>query len=160
MSIADSSLCLVPGQTRKIWLVNPQTGISYASEQRWWSRDPGNCNCSAISPLCSEANIENQKIYKNQVLEHTIASSIQYVSGKRTKSNLYSYYARGNKNGLTKSHTFSIQNTRGYANPNNLNLPLQGNLQFIPPGPFISPSRGGISGITSRQVLLCPLNFK
>jgi len=159
MSIIDSPLCLLPGQTRKIWRVDSQTGISYAAEQRWWSRDPGNCDCSANS-LCGATTIENQNIYKNQILQHKISSSIQNVSGKRTKSNLYSYYARGNKNGLTQPHTFAIKNTSGYTNPNNLNLPLQGNITILPRSPFISPSTGGISGILTRQVLLCPLNFK
>ena len=140
MSIADTLLCLPQNKTRQIWQVNPKTGISYAVEQRWWSRDPGNCNCSANSPLCVTAskNIQNQ--YKNLVLQHKIASSIQNVSGLRTKSSLYNYYAKGNKNSLTQYHTFAIQNTKGFTNPNNLNLPLKG---FI-----------------GKQILLCPLNFK
>jgi hypothetical protein len=152
MSITDASLCLIYGETRDVW-INP-------GKYRWWSRDPGNCDCSNNSTICSTQLKFRQNQFHKLVLQNKVASSIQNVSGLRTQANLYSYYARGNKNGNTKPHTFATQNTRGYTNFNTNNLPINGFINTLPNGPFTSPSTRAIAGIQSRQNLLCPLNFR
>lgn len=155
MSIIDASLCLLPGQNRNIWLTNKQTNISYAQQYRTWSRDPGNCNCKSNTTKCVDFLKLSQANYNKLVLQNKIPSSIQNVSGLTTKKNLYNYYAKGNKNSLSHPHTFASQNTRGYTNPNNLKLPVNGFINTISSGIFISPSTKAFTGIYSRQNLIC-----
>jgi hypothetical protein len=88
MSIPDTRVCLLNGQYREIWLNN----------RRWWSRNPGNCNCNIN---CNIFKIQNDLNYKKKILKHTSGSSIQNVSGFRTKAEIYSYYS--NKYNITKS---------------------------------------------------------
>lgn len=127
MSI-DSSLCLVPPQVRKI-SIDPQ---------RFWTRDPGNCNCQLNSPTpefpkaCASFLKNNQKLFETLVLDNKIVSSIQNVDGRISQKNLYNYYAKGNKNQITRNKTFGIQNTRNYTNPNTLNLAVIKNSKLQP----------------------------
>ena len=87
MSNIDASLCLLPGQNRKIWLTNKQTKISFAQEKRSWSRDPGNCNCNRNSIKCADFLKLSQANHNKLVLQNKIPSSIQNVSGLTTKKN-------------------------------------------------------------------------
>ena len=123
MSI-DSSFCIVPPNQREIW-TNPQ---------RFWSRDPGNCDLG-----CDRRNQpgqcpngfqfinaiqSKQKKFKNLVLQNKVPpsrgrGSMSNVDGNWKKSSFYSYLSKVKSNPFYRHQTYAVQKADGtYTNPN------------------------------------------
>ena len=115
----DSSLCIVPPQTRTIW-IDPQLG-------RYWTRDSGNSNVLGNTvPGFNFINYlqTNQKNFKNLVLQNKVPpsrgnGSMSNVDGRVKKTSFYSYLSNVKSNPYNRNQTYATQKSNGtYTNPN------------------------------------------
>lgn len=113
----DSSLCIVPPNKRKIW----------TDPQRYWTRDPGNCNLgtNTVSGFDFINSLQiNQEKFKNLVLQNKVppiggSGSMSNVDGRLKKTSFYNYLSKVKSNPYHTHQTYSVQRQNGtYTNPN------------------------------------------
>jgi hypothetical protein len=112
----DSSLCIVPPNKRKIW----------TDPQRFWTRDPGNCNLdNHVSGFEFIKSMQiNQEKFKNLVLENKVppiggSGHMSNVDGRLKKTSFYNYLSKVKSNPHQRHQTYAVQRQNGtYTNPN------------------------------------------
>lgn len=112
----DSSLCIVPPNKRKIW----------TDPQRFWTRDPGNCNLgNDVSGFDFIKSLQiNQEKFKNLVLENKVppiggSGPMSNVDGRLKKTSFYNYLSKVKSNPHHRHQTYAVQRQNGtYTNPN------------------------------------------
>tara|TARA_B100001287_G_C22196929_1_gene306153 strand:- start:65 stop:511 length:447 start_codon:yes stop_codon:yes gene_type:complete len=113
----DSSLCIVPPNKKKIW----------TDPQRFWSRDPGNCNLTPNGVPgfdLLDSLRRNQKNFKNLVLENKVLpsrgnGSMSNVDGRLKKTSFYNYLSKVKSNPYHIHQTYAVQKSNGiYSNSN------------------------------------------
>lgn len=112
----DSSLCIVPPNKRKIW----------TDPQRFWTRDPGNCNLgNDVSGFDFIKSMQiNQEKFKNLVLENKVppiggSGPMSNVDGRLKKTSFYNYLSKVKSNPHQRHQTYAVQRQNGtYTNPN------------------------------------------
>lgn len=112
----DSPLCIVPPNKRKIW----------TDPQRFWTRDPGNCNLgNDVSGFDFIKSLQiNQEKFKNLVLENKVppiggSGPMSNVDGRLKKTSFYNYLSKVKSNPHHRHQTYAAQRQNGtYTNPN------------------------------------------
>jgi hypothetical protein len=127
----DSSLCIVPPNKRKIW----------TDPQRFWTRDPGNCNlANDVNGFDFIKSLQiNQEKFKNLVLENKVppiggSGPMSNVDGRLKKTSFYNYLSKVKSNPHHRYQTYAVQRQNGtYTNPNTQSAILKiGRINNIP----------------------------